>query len=59
MTAGGPGRSTFVLAYSIYREAFLNNRWGYACAQSMLFLLILLVISVCQFRLEKNGVFYQ
>jgi sn-glycerol 3-phosphate transport system permease protein len=59
MTAGGPGRSTFVLAYSIYREAFLNNRWGYACAQSIVFLLILLLVSICQFRLEKNGVFYQ
>jgi sn-glycerol 3-phosphate transport system permease protein len=59
MTAGGPGRATFVLAYSIYREAFLNNRWGYACAQSIVFLLILLVVSICQFRLEKNGVFYQ
>jgi sn-glycerol 3-phosphate transport system permease protein len=59
MTAGGPGKSTFVLAYAIYRDAFLNNRWGYACAQSIVFLLILLVVSLCQFRLEKAGVFYQ
>ena len=59
MTQGGPGNSTNVLAYSIYREAFLNNRWGYACAQSILFLIILLVISLFQFKVEKKGVFYQ
>lgn len=58
MTQGGPGKSTYVLAYSIYREAFLNNRWGYACAQSLVFMTILLVISLLQFKLEK-GVHYQ
>lgn len=59
MTQGGPGNSTNVLAYSIYREAFLNNRWGYACAQSIVFLIILMVISIIQFKVEKKGVFYQ
>lgn len=59
MTAGGPGNATNVLAYSIYREAFLRNRWGYACAQSIVFLIILLTISFTQFKIEKKGVFYQ
>ena len=59
MTGGGPGVSTRVLAYTIYREAFINNRWGYACAQSMVFLVILLTISLIQFRFERKGVHYQ
>lgn len=59
MTQGGPGNATTVLSYSIYREAFLNNRWGYACAQSIVFMIILFTISVFQFRVEKKGVFYQ
>ena len=59
MTLGGPANKTSVLSYSIYKEAFLNNRWGYASAQSIVFLLILLVISIIQFRTEKKGVFYQ
>jgi sn-glycerol 3-phosphate transport system permease protein len=59
MTGGGPGTSTRVLAYTIYREAFWNTRWGYACAQSMIFMFILLLISVIQFRVEKRGVYYQ
>jgi sn-glycerol 3-phosphate transport system permease protein len=59
MTGGGPGTSTRVLAYTIYREAFWNTRWGYACAQSIVFMLILLAISLVQFRIEKKGVYYQ
>lgn len=59
MTEGGPGGSTEVFAYSIYKAAFLSNRWGYACAQSIVFLLILLAIALIQFRIEKKGVFYQ
>jgi sn-glycerol 3-phosphate transport system permease protein len=59
MTGGGPGTSTRVLAYNIYREAFGNTRWGYACAQSMVFMLILLTISLIQFHFEKRGVHYQ
>ena len=59
MTQGGPGKATQVLAYTIYREAFLNNRWGYACAQSLVFMAMLLAISLMQFKLEKKGVHYQ
>ena len=59
MTLGGPANKTAVLSYSIYKEAFLNNRWGFASAQSVVFLVILLTISIIQFRIEKKGVFYQ
>lgn len=59
MTKGGPGGGTSVLAYSIYESAFVSNRWGYASAQSIVFFVILLVISIIQFKAEKKGVFYQ
>ena len=59
MTQGGPGSSTNVLAYAIYKSAFLSNRWGYACAMSIVFMVILLLISLVQFAVEKKGVFYQ
>ena len=59
MTEGGPGSSTNVLAYAIYKSAFLSNRWGYACARSIVFMVILLLISLVQFAVEKKGVFYQ
>ena len=59
MTEGGPGGSTTVLAYSIYDSAFVSNRWGYASAQAIVFFLLLLIVSIVQFRAEKKGVFYQ
>ena len=59
MTEGGPGGGTNVLAYSIYESAFVSNRWCYASAMSIVFFIILLAISILQFRAEKKGVFYQ
>lgn len=58
MTSGGPGNSTNVLVYSIYREAFFNGRFDTACTQSILLFLIMLVISLIQFKYEKKGVYY-
>ena len=54
MTEGGPGGGTTVLAYSIYESAFISNRWGNACAQSLVFFVILLIMSAIQFRLAKE-----
>ncbi len=58
MTLGGPGQATNVLVYSIYRDAFFNNRFGAASAESIILFLIMLVITLFQFRYEKNKVFY-
>ncbi len=41
MTQGGPGTSSYVLVYYIYRIAFVNNDIGYASAMAwMLFILV-------------------
>lgn len=58
MTLGGPGEATNVLVYSIYRDAFFNNRFGVASAESIILFIIMLVITLLQFRYEKNKVFY-
>ncbi|WP_435923032.1 carbohydrate ABC transporter permease [Paenibacillus sp. DYY-L-2] len=58
MTDGGPGRSTNVLVFHIYQEAFLNYRMGYASAMSIALFVIIMVISLIQFRLEKKWVTY-
>ncbi|KHL96261.1 MULTISPECIES: carbohydrate ABC transporter permease [Paenibacillus] len=58
MTDGGPGRSTNVLVFRIYQEAFIHYRMGYAAAMSTVLFLIILVISLIQFRLEKKWVTY-
>ncbi|OMF30095.1 sugar ABC transporter permease [Paenibacillus sp. FSL H8-0548] len=58
MTDGGPGRSTNVLVLRIYQEAFIHYRMGYAAAMSTVLFLIIMVISLIQFKLEKKWVNY-
>jgi raffinose/stachyose/melibiose transport system permease protein len=55
LTAGGPGRSTQVMALNIYEEAFSNNfRYGYANAKAMILFLIVLVITLIQVKVLKK-----
>jgi multiple sugar transport system permease protein len=54
MTEGGPGRSTFVLSQVIYREGIVQGRFGYASAVSMVLFVIVLVVTVAQFRLLQR-----
>ena len=54
MTQGGPASSTNVIVYEIYQEAFMNSRFGLACAESIVLFLILMLLTVVQFRLEKK-----
>lgn len=55
LTQGGPGTSTLVLVYHIYQTAFVTSTdYGYASAISMVLFAIVLIITVLQFRIEKN-----
>ena len=44
MTAGGPGRSTYTVAYLIYSYAFKDRRIGYAAALAVCLLIVILII---------------
>lgn len=58
LTEGGPSESTNVIVYSIYRDAFFNYRFGNASAQSVILFVIIMLITLVMFRLEKKGVSY-
>lgn len=58
MTKGGPGESTNVLVYSIYRDAFFNNRFDMACAESVILFVIILILTVLQFKFGERRVNY-
>ena len=58
LTEGGPGESTNLIVYSIYRDAFFNYRFGSAAAQSVVLFLIVLVLTLIMFKIEKKGVKY-
>lgn len=58
LTEGGPNETTNVIVYSIYRDAFFNYRFGSAAAQSVILFIIIMLITLVMFRLEKKGVQY-
>ncbi|MDV4149797.1 sugar ABC transporter permease [Clostridium sp. AL.422] len=58
MTQGGPGRSTTVLVSHIYNIAFKEFSYGYSSAISMVLFLIVLIVTIIQFRGEKKWVSY-
>ena len=58
LTKGGPGESTNLIVYSIYRDAFFNYRFGSAAAQSVILFAIIMVLTLIMFKVEKKGVSY-
>jgi sn-glycerol 3-phosphate transport system permease protein len=59
LTQGGPNYTTNVLVYSIYQAAIRDTRYETAFAQSVVLFLIILAISIAQFRTEGRMVHYQ
>lgn len=59
LTQGGPQNTTNLIVYSIYREAFANYQFGTASAQSIVLFIIILVMTVLQFKLGERKVHYQ
>ncbi|MEH7387926.1 sugar ABC transporter permease [Bacillus sp. JJ1521] len=54
MTRGGPGTETKVLLMNIVDEAFKQRQLGNAAAMSILMALIMIIISVLQFRVTNR-----
>lgn len=55
-TQGGPGRATTVLVFRIYKEAFDNWKMGYASAIAYFLFVIILIITLVQWRGQKKWV---
>ena len=59
LTRGGPIDATRVLVYSIYQDAFQNFQFGYASAQAVILLLLVMALTLIQFRFVERRVHYQ
>lgn len=55
MTHGGPGTSTTMLVYNIYRTAFQYGKLEFASAQGIVLLAIIFFITWIQFRIQKKN----
>lgn len=58
LTQGGPNNHTLVLIYYIYEAAFQQNNYGLAAVMSVALFVILLVLTLVQFRFVERRVFY-
>lgn len=54
LTKGGPGTSTQSLAFNIYAESLINNRYGLGTAKAMLFFFAVAFITILQVWITKR-----
>ncbi|MEO3806195.1 sugar ABC transporter permease [Nonomuraea sp. B1E8] len=59
LTQGGPGTSTTVLVYYLYQQAFQFHHFGYGATLSVLLFVIVLALTVLQWRMRRRWVFLE
>ena len=57
-TSGGPGQSTEILVYKLYKDGFKSLDLGSSGAQSVILIVILVTLTVVQFRFVERRVHY-
>ncbi len=57
-TQGGPGQSTSILVYKVYQDGFKALDLGGSAAQSVILMLIVVALTVVQFRYVEKKVQY-
>lgn len=58
MTAGGPGKSTAILVYKVWRDGVVNLDLGSSAAQSVILMLMVIALTIFQFRFLERRVTY-
>jgi multiple sugar transport system permease protein len=57
-TAGGPAYATYFYVYHLYQNAFYYASMGYASGLAYIFFILILVLTLIQFRISGRWVFY-
>ncbi len=58
VTQGGPARATEILVYKVFRDGFIGLDLGGSAAQSVILMLIVVLLTVAQFRYIERRVQY-
>jgi len=58
VTAGGPGKSTSILVYKVWRDGVINLDLGGSSAQSVILMIMVIGLTVVQFRFIERRVHY-
>ncbi|MDD4220474.1 MAG: sugar ABC transporter permease [Sphaerochaetaceae bacterium] len=59
LTEGGPANATNILIYQLYKDFFVNSRIGYAAAESLMLFMVVVLLTLIQFKTTEKKVFYQ
>ena len=59
MTGGGPAESTLFYMLYLYRRAFVFLDMGYAAAMAWILFIVVLTLTLVQFRLANRWVYYE
>lgn len=59
MTAGGPARATELMVYKIYFDGFRGFDYSGAAAQSIILVVLIIILTILQFRFIERRVHYK
>lgn len=59
MTGGGPSNSTLFLGLYLYQSAFRFLKMGYASAMAWIMFIIIMVVTLVQFKFGERWVYYE
>ncbi|MBV7433645.1 sn-glycerol-3-phosphate ABC transporter permease UgpA [Cardiobacteriaceae bacterium TAE3-ERU3] len=58
VTGGGPGDATEILVYKVYKDGFEGMNYGFSAAQSVVLIVIVVTLTVFQFKFIERKVSY-
>lgn len=58
VTSGGPAKATEILVFKVFQDGFKGQDYGGAAAQSVILMLIVIALTVAQFRYVEKKVNY-
>jgi sn-glycerol 3-phosphate transport system permease protein len=58
LTKGGPGKSTEILVFKVYNDGFRGQDLGGSSAQSVILMLVVILLTIVQFRFIERRVHY-
>jgi sn-glycerol 3-phosphate transport system permease protein len=58
LTRGGPSYATNILVYKVFNDGFINLDLGGSAAQSVILMLVVISLTVIQFRFIERKVHY-
>lgn len=59
LSNGGPGTSSYVMVFYIYEMAFKNYKFGYASAASVVLFLMIVALTIIQWKGRKKWVYHE